>query len=239
MVYHRISDDMKQRALRLLEDGWDIAEVVEALGVSAKSIGRWQDNYETEGHVMPRYPVRGRRRILTSSIMQEIHELYKEDPSLYLVEITEWLAIFHDKPISLGALCMNLKDFGLNRKVMRRLAKQRDEMLRTRWMDYVLNTFSANQMVFLDESSKDGRTLARRFGRALPGQTPEMFVNYNRGERWSILPALTLDGYIALRVVPDSVDSIEFYDFVLNDVVRNYWPFISTILLTEQHSYPK
>ncbi|KAJ3762015.1 hypothetical protein EV360DRAFT_7449, partial [Lentinula raphanica] len=57
------------------------------------------------------------------------------------------------------------------------------------------------------ESSKDGRTLARRFGRAGPGQTPEMLVDHNRGDRWSILPALTLDGYIALRVVEDSVDS--------------------------------
>ncbi|KAF9066037.1 hypothetical protein BDP27DRAFT_1365899 [Rhodocollybia butyracea] len=160
MVYHHISDDIKQCGLRLLEDGWDITAVVEALGVSAKSIDRWQDNYETKGHVMPRYPVQGRRRILTSSIMHETHELYKEDPSLYLDKITEWLAIFHDKPISLGALCNNLKDFGLNRKVMRWLARQRDEMLRTRWMDYVLTTFSANQMVFLDKSSKDGRTLA-------------------------------------------------------------------------------
>ncbi|KAJ3728261.1 hypothetical protein C8R42DRAFT_531189, partial [Lentinula raphanica] len=90
-------------------------------------------------------------------------------PSLYLDEITEWLAIFHDKPISPSGLCRNLKDFGLDRKVMRRPAKQCDELLRTRWMDYVISTFSTEQMVFLDESSKDGRTLARRFGRASPG----------------------------------------------------------------------
>ncbi|KAJ3766822.1 hypothetical protein FB446DRAFT_613413, partial [Lentinula raphanica] len=57
------------------------------------------------------------------------------------------------------------------------------------------------------ESSKDGRTLAHRFGCALSGQTPKMFVDHNRGERWSILPALSLEGYIALRVVQDSVDS--------------------------------
>lgn len=221
MVYRRISDDMKQRALQLLSDGWDIIEVVDVLGVSAKSVGRWQVNYETEGHVSNRYSVRGRRRKLSTAIMLEIEELLKEDPSLYLDEICEWLAVFHDVPISLGGLCMNLKDFGLDRKVMRKVASQCNESLRTQWMDYVLQTFTAEQMVFLDESSKDGRTLARKFGRARTGVTPEMSVDHNRGDRWSILPALTIDGYIALRVVEDSVDSMELYDFVLNDLVSD------------------
>ncbi|KAJ3771241.1 hypothetical protein FB446DRAFT_609118, partial [Lentinula raphanica] len=52
MVYRRISHDMKQRALQLLSDDWSIIDIVEALGVSAKSIARWQDNYDTHGHVM-------------------------------------------------------------------------------------------------------------------------------------------------------------------------------------------
>ncbi|KIK49950.1 hypothetical protein GYMLUDRAFT_115850, partial [Collybiopsis luxurians FD-317 M1] len=52
------------------------------------------------------------------------------------------------------------------------------------------------------------------FGQAPPGETPEMTTGYSCGDHWSILPALSLDGYIALRVVQDSVDSTELYDFV-------------------------
>ncbi|KAF9066036.1 hypothetical protein BDP27DRAFT_1148210, partial [Rhodocollybia butyracea] len=49
-----------------------------------------------------------------------------------------------------------------------------------------------------------------------------------------ILPALTLDGYIALHVVPDSVDSIEFYDFVLNDLPKmNPWPQPCSVLILD------
>jgi len=41
MVFRHISPDMKQQALKLLQDGWDMEEIVDALGVSSKSIGRW------------------------------------------------------------------------------------------------------------------------------------------------------------------------------------------------------
>ncbi|KAJ3728262.1 hypothetical protein C8R42DRAFT_537547, partial [Lentinula raphanica] len=53
--------------------------------------------------------------------------------------------------------------------------------------------------------------------------------------RWSILPALTLDGYIALRVVEDSVDSTELYDFVLYDLLpkMNPWPGRCSVLIMD------
>jgi hypothetical protein len=38
MVYRRISRDMKERAQYLLQDGWEMEEVVTALGVSDRSI---------------------------------------------------------------------------------------------------------------------------------------------------------------------------------------------------------
>jgi transposase-like protein len=51
MVYRTVSVDMKQRALQLLDSGWTIEEIVDALGVSTKSIERWSHNYETQGCV--------------------------------------------------------------------------------------------------------------------------------------------------------------------------------------------
>ena len=158
--------------------------------------------------------------------MHRVSQLLTEGPSLYLDKICKWLAIFHDKPISLSGICRNLKDFGLDRKVMCNVAKQCNKLLRTQWMDYVLQTFMVEQMVFLDKSSKDGQTLACKFRHAHTGVTPEMTVDHNGGDRWSILPALTIDGYIALCIVEDSVDSTELYDFVLNDLIsRSNFPY--------------
>jgi len=59
-------------------------------------------------------------------------------------------------------------------------------------------------------------------GRAYRGQAPVDVVSLNRGIRYSILPALTVDGYMAVRAVEGSIEGAEFYDFVLNDVVSTH-----------------
>jgi hypothetical protein len=51
MVYCKISPDMKVRALELLQEGWEIEEVVEVLNVSAKSVGHWTNNLNAHGCV--------------------------------------------------------------------------------------------------------------------------------------------------------------------------------------------
>ena len=39
MVYHKISHDMKQRALQLIDEGWEMQDVVDVLGVAVVSQG--------------------------------------------------------------------------------------------------------------------------------------------------------------------------------------------------------
>jgi hypothetical protein len=46
-------------------------------------------------------------------------------------------------------------------------------------------------------------------------------VVFIRGKRYTILPALTLDGFIAVDVFEGSCDRKRFVDFVLNQVVCN------------------
>ncbi|KAI0934012.1 hypothetical protein AcV5_005999 [Taiwanofungus camphoratus] len=72
-------------------------------------------------------------------------------------------------------------------------------------------------------SSKDGRTVFRRYGRAPAGECASQTMPLDRGVRYSIL--LSLAGYIALHVIEGSIDGEEFYDWVVND--------LSTTLCTE------
>lgn len=220
MVYHTISPDLKQRALYLfLEEGWEINQITAALGVHSKSIERWEDNYQKYGTVNPPTPLRGRPRLLSSGIAEELHELLVESPSLLLDEIGEWLAIYHDQPISTAALHRNLKDLGLTYKRLKRIAAERDDEYRADWLHNMTSNYTADQLVFLDESSKDDRVILRRYGRAISGRDAVENVSLNKGVRYSILPALTIDGYMAVRAVEGSIDGAEFFDFVLNDVV--------------------
>jgi transposase len=220
MVYRTISPDLKQRALYLLlEEGWEMDQITTALGVHSTSIERWEHNYESHGRVDPPTPLRGRRRLLSSAITEELQELLVENPSLLLDEIGEWLAIYHDQPISTTALHDNLKDLGLTYKRLKRIAAERDNAYRADWLHNITSNYTANQLVFLDESSKDDRVILRRYGRAIKGQRAVESVSLNRGVRYSILPALTVNGYMAVRAVEGSIDGAEFFDFVLNDVV--------------------
>ena len=87
MVYQKISDDRKERALYLLlERGWDIDRITDALGVSSKSIQRWEENYEVHGCVSPPKLIMRRPRLLSANMIDDIQQLLEEDPSLLLDE---------------------------------------------------------------------------------------------------------------------------------------------------------
>jgi hypothetical protein len=136
-----------------------------------------------------------------------------------LDEIAEWLALYHNLPISITALHDNLQDLGLTHKRLRRVAAECDDVYRAAWMNEVLMHYTADQMVLLNKSSKDGHTLFRQYGRAPIGETPQESMVHDQGIRYSILPALTLEGYIAIRVAEGSIDGAEFFDFVVKDMV--------------------
>ena len=82
MVYRRISRDMKERAQYLLQDGWEMEEVVTALGVSDHSIQRWLNNYEQEGQVDPPRVLCGRHRLLNTAAIADLLDLVAESPGI-------------------------------------------------------------------------------------------------------------------------------------------------------------
>ncbi|KAF8240126.1 hypothetical protein L208DRAFT_1234393 [Tricholoma matsutake] len=85
MVYHKVSPNMKQRVLQLIDEGWEMQDVADILSVASKSIRRWADNYNTHGCAI------------------SVQELIRKTTTLFLDEIGEWLALYHDQPISTTA----------------------------------------------------------------------------------------------------------------------------------------
>ena len=117
MVYQRTSNDRKERALYLLlEWGWDINQITDALGMSSKSIEHWEENYKVHGCVSPLKLIMGCPRLLSADMIDDIQQLLQEDSSLLLDKIVEWLALYHDQPISTTTLHDNLQDLSLMHK---------------------------------------------------------------------------------------------------------------------------
>ncbi|KAJ7242535.1 hypothetical protein C8J57DRAFT_1084317, partial [Mycena rebaudengoi] len=166
----------------------------------------------------PMNPLRGRPRILNGDQTHDLLTLLAEAPEMYLDEIMDWVALFLDTSISRTALHMLIKDSGLTYKILQRAASERDEEAREAWRKLIRSNFIASMIVTADESSKDERTIFRKRGRAPSGHRAEIDADFVRGDRYSILAAITVDGYLGTRIVPGSVDGDEFFDFIVNDI---------------------
>lgn len=74
--------------------------------------------------------------------------------------------------------------------------------------------------VLLDESAVNERTARRSHGYApvnMPCVQRELLV---RGTRFSVLPAMTMDGIIALDIFEGSVNRERLLEFLRNELVR-------------------
>jgi transposase len=244
MVYKHISKDLKERALWLLEYNYIPADVSDIFGVSERSLQRWKANQAQYGSVVPpALAVRGRPRILNADMTHDLFTLLEEGPELFLDEIQEWLALAYDTGISRTALHENIRDAGLTYKLLRKAAAERDEDAREEWMAEMGLHFVARQLVMVDETSKDDRTIYRHYGRAPASHRATIQANFVRGERYSMVAAMSLDGYEALSVVPGSVDGEAFFDFIVNDVVRlvsfRVSQYLISFQLPKMNPYPQ
>ena len=74
----------------------------------------------------------------------------------------------------------------------------------------------------MDESAKDERTLTRRYGYSLMNTRAVKKNVFVRGKRYAILPAMSLDGIIALDVMEGSCDKKKFEKFIISQVVCSF-----------------
>ncbi|PKB98454.1 hypothetical protein RhiirA5_262809, partial [Rhizophagus irregularis] len=82
---------------------------------------------------------------------------------------------------------------------------------------------------------KDERTLTRLYGYSPRNIRACKKVVYVRGKRYTILPALTLDGFVAVDVFEGACDKNKFINFVLNKVVpiMNSYPGNNSVIIMD------
>jgi len=91
--------------------------------------------------------------------------------------------------------------------------------MRAHYLATIGEHYTPNQLIFLDESAKDERNLSRLYGYSFRNQRAHKKVVFVRGKRYTILPALTLEGFVAVDIFEGSCDRQRFVNFVLNQVV--------------------
>ena len=96
---------------------------------------------------------------------------------------------------------------------------ERNELLCSSFVSKIGESYLPEQLIFLDESAKDERSLSRGYGYAFANPRAQKKVVFVRGKRYTILPARTTEGIVAVEIMVGSCDKKKFNKFILSRVV--------------------
>lgn len=200
---------------------WEVKHICEALGVKKTCV-------YTSLHYYHKFGVPynldscgpGTRRILPDPDQQLLLEFLQENPCAYIDEMQQHLLLHRGISVSVTTILRTLRHLHYTLKTVSKKALERDELRRLVFLHMMGEIAPDPEMlVFLDEAAKNEKTAGRPMGWSLRGTRCAQRRCFVRGKRYSILPALTLDGIITHDIVEGSVTAERFYRFLRDFVV--------------------
>jgi len=82
-----------------------------------------------------------------------------------------------------------------------------------------MTKYQPEQLIFLDETACAERMSHRSKGWSPYGITPTVLRPLKKSDRFSVLPAYTLEGWLTYTIVQGGVDKITFIDFLENKLL--------------------
>lgn len=195
------SSDLRWRCIVLhYVYGSSLDNVSVIMGISKRSLKRWMALFERTGQVDSDVP-----RIRSARWNQEVYDFVESyvstNPCFYIQELQDELkSEFPDLPnISLSTICRALRhDLKLSRKVLEKRAR---ESIPDQILEYFCKLFPVysfpEQLIFIDETSKDGTDCLRRQGWSRINQPAVVPQPFQRGCRVSVLAAFDTSGFFA------------------------------------------
>ena len=110
----------------------------------------------------------GRPRLITPAIEDDVIKLLIQAPTHHLNKIQHWILINHNIWILELTICCIIKRREFTRKVTQQVASQRNKGRR---LQYYLNlaAFTEDQLVYINKSAANTRTLLRKYSFAPRG----------------------------------------------------------------------
>jgi len=125
----------------------------------------WWRHFVSDG--VPYAAAKKRQKTLGPMELDYIYRLVLDNGTLYLDEIVEDLQAVYGLTVSLATLCRAMyHDLHLTRKKITKFNREKSIILQQQyWQE--LNLFDARpeKLIFIDETSKDARDIARLYGR--------------------------------------------------------------------------
>lgn len=210
-MYRTISRDVKIAAIQLFERRLlSLSDILLCCGFSRRTFYRIQKLWNTTGDVITQPPVRsGRVRGLHRDDVHYLLQLVRQNPDYFLDELLHLLKTNRFISVHYTTIHEELRRAGVSRKRLQRIAIERNESLCARFISRMAQ-FSAEELGFIDEVSKDERTVGRRYGRSKRGTRPSKSQPFVRGRRTSTIGLLSINGFMAGTSVEGSFTTASF-----------------------------
>ena len=163
---------------------------------SVDTVRRMRMNLAMYGERYRPYQFRpGPCRKITTYAKEELLALLDREPWTIQIEMVMFLEEEFDIHVSRSTVSRLLKEWRISQKRGQRIGP-RNNTLRLTWESEMKTMFTANQLVFVDESLFKQQTGWRCMAYAPIGDPARWQDDVRRGSTHSILPALTIDGYL-------------------------------------------
>ena len=198
------------------------------LGIGESTVRRIVHLFQSTGDVARRpYPIESSFRVITEPVKIFIVHLILQRPGILLREITDEIKATFGLDVTESATCKVMKKIGLSRQKLALFALQRDESLRNQFVTDV-SLYHRQSLIFIDETGTDSKDTIRMYGYSIRGKPVKVQKLLVRGERISVITAMSMEGIIAMKIVRGGVNGDAFYEFICNNLVQHLMPFNST-----------
>ena len=222
MPYRLISKDLKAQIPCLRLQGYNVRKICNILGVKKSLIYHSLAHYCRYGiSCNPHAHQPRRRRVLSYEDLKLIVALLNRRHCIYVDEIKAKLYSMRSTLLSQTTLLCTLSQLHYSYKIVTVQAWERDNLIRSAFMNRVADKVpNPDMLIFIDEAARNRRALERSKGWSLVRRRYVQRRHFICGQRFSILPILTLDGIIMYNILSGSVDSRRFVQFLCKLVVH-------------------
>ena len=219
------STDLRWRAVWLyLAHNQDVVEISQYLSVSPSSVYRFINLFHHTGDVKPRSFRHGPPKLLGDMEQLVLLRLVLNNPGIYLREIQASLISRFGVTVDVSTICRTLKFMGCTRQVIQRVALQRSDERRAKFMAEV-SVFDPSMLIWIDESGCDRRNCMRKRGYSLRGLTPKDHRLMVRGTRYSAIPVMSIEGIHDVYLAEGNVNGEKFATFLRSCLLPILHPF--------------
>jgi transposase len=205
------SEDLRERVLRAVEQGYPRAEIVKLLGISLATIKRYLKQRRELGHVKAK-AIPGRPPRKLAALQEGLLEQLQAYADVTLERHCELWEQAHGVRVSRWTMSEAIKRVGWTRKKKSLAASERNEEERAAWRKQ-MSQQEADRLLFLDECGSN-IALTPLYARAPKGERARGSVPRNRGKNMTLTASLSLAGIGASMIIEGGVNALAFELYV-------------------------